>query len=331
VIIALIDVMIEPRVAIIVSNYNGVTIQYGRKNVLDICLQSLRKTSYKNYKVVFVDDCSSDNSVEYIKKKFPNVSILKNKANVGFARSNNGGIVFVLKRYNPSYVLLLNNDIAITDAEWLKKMVDVAESDKNIGIVGCKLVYPDGRIQHAGAFGGVRPHHRGRTENDMGQYEGIEDVEAVTGAVFLIKRALIKRIGLLDGNFFMGYEDLDYCIRARNAGFRIIYDGNVKLSHLERATLDNTKRFFTEQRNCAYFAMKHFGIADKMMAISFAIVGGMVTIENKDRVRRLRNIRLKDRPLWRLATTIRAAYDGYVLYRRNKTYRNNHFVVVRAI
>ena len=328
--------MSEPQVVIVVSNYNGATILYKGKSIIDTCLESLGKTNYKNFRVVVVDGCSSDNSVEHVRGKFPRVAIIRDKTNVGLARSINGGINFAL-RSNPSYVLLLNNDIIITDRDWLGKLVKVAESDGGIGIVGCKLVYPNGKIQHAGAFVGIVPRCRGRAETDNGQYDGIEDLEAVTGAVFLMKRAMIRKTGMLDGNFFMGFEDIDYCIRARSAGFRIVYDGNVKLTHLEGSTSTNSTdksmrdtTFYRNQRNYAYFVMKHFGISKKIQAAFVGIANGIFTVESKDRVRGIGSIRLKSRPLWRLGKTVQAAFDGRALYKSGRKYGDTrHFAVVR--
>ena len=330
--------MVEPRVVVVVSNYSGTTTLYRNRPIIDICLESLKRTSYKNYKVVVVDDCSPDNSVEHIKAKFPNVALLKGRTNVGFARSTNNGITFALG-LNPSYVLLLNNDIIITDRDWLGKLVEVAESDKGIGIVGCKLVYPNGKIQHAGVLAGITPRCRGRAEPDKGQYDRVEDMEAVVLAATLIKKAVIKKIGMLDGNFFMGYEDTDYCIMARYAGFRVVYDGEVELTHLEGATSTDHKdksmqdtMFYTYQRNYAYYTMKHFGMFKKVQAAFVELAASIIAIESKDRARVLGSVRLKSRPLWRLGKTIQAAFDGYAIYKSGRRYQSDHrFVVIRNV
>jgi GT2 family glycosyltransferase len=236
-------------------------------------------------------------------------------------------------------VLLLNSDIIITNKDWLGKLVEVAESDKRIGIVGCKLVYPDGKIQHAGVLAGIAPRCRGRAESDHGQYDLIEDMDAVVFAASLIKIAVINKIGMLDGNFMMGLEDTDYCIMARNSGFRVVYDGKVKLTHLEGSTTTSSKyksvqdtMFCAHQRNYAYYAMKHFGVLEKVQAAFVELAAALFSVESKDRVRGLGSVRLKSRPLWRLGKTIQAAFDGYAIYKSGKRYRSDHhFTMVRKV
>ena len=138
----LIWMSLNPEVCIIILNWNG-------KELLKDCLSSLLKlTGYPNYKVIVVDNGSTDGSLEYVKKNFPQVDVLPLDKNYGFAKGNNKGIKYALKKYKPRYILLLNNDTKIIQRDWLTKLVETAESDKKIGIVVPKLIYTDGRIQH---------------------------------------------------------------------------------------------------------------------------------------------------------------------------------------
>ncbi|MCL5238914.1 MAG: glycosyltransferase family 2 protein [Candidatus Marsarchaeota archaeon] len=308
-----------PRVAIVIGNYNGVSTQYEGKPLFDVCVHSIKQTAYKNYKVVVVDGGSTDGSVEYIEDRLRTAAIIKDKKNYGYARSNNGGIEFLIRRYNPQYILLLNNDIIVEDKDWLTNLVKTAERDKQIGIVGCKLIYPNGLIQHAGIKISIAPHNIARAERDTAQQDYVGEIDAVTGAVMLIKRKVINKVGLLDSNFFMGYEDIDYCLRTKRAGFKIVYNGKVKLVHLEGFTstysLDSKKKdllAFTGQRNYLYFAFKNFGFVNKILAIPVAFLMAIMSIEGKTRSRGLGSIRIKERVLWRIATTahaIRAAIE----------------------
>jgi GT2 family glycosyltransferase len=119
---------------------------------------------------------------------------------------------------------------------WLSSLVDAAEKDKEIGIVGCKLLYPDGTIQHAGMdFWPDRLRGKGQGGS---KFSSIEDMDAVTGACFLLTRALLLKIGGFDEVFSpYYYEDVDFCFRARAAGFKIKYAGNVALTHSEGASI----------------------------------------------------------------------------------------------
>ena len=135
----------------------------------------------------------------------------------------------------------LNNDILIPKSGWLKKLVETIESNSRIAIVGCKLLYPNNLIQHAGCFLSKSFlstlqvfYHRGRFES-ANKYSQIESVPAVTFATALAKKDLV---GKLDESYKMGYfEDMDKCCEVRKNGLEIYYNGNVQLYHYESATL----------------------------------------------------------------------------------------------
>jgi GT2 family glycosyltransferase len=320
-----------PFVIIIVTNFNGLTTYYKGKPIIEVCLKSLRKTDYKNYKVFVADGSSADKSVSYIKKKFSEVDITKDNINIGFTKSCNKAMKYAIKRYKPKYLVLFNNDLIVTNGNWLRELINIAENRSDVGLVGCKLLYPNGSIQHAGSVIGIAPYNRGRAEKDVGQYDKIEDLEAVTGAVLLIKKDVIDRIGYFDENFFIGYEDMDYCIRSREAGFKIVYDGNVSLIHLEGSTTTDSKDssrkelfMFTGQRNYIYFALKHFTLAGRIKAILIAIGGSVFSIESKNRSRRITNLRFKDRPFLRLWKTLQAIVAAYSMYNKKGFWWRNY-------
>lgn len=313
----------QPSVCIIISNYNGNTAIYNGKDLLYSLFTSLKKTKYQNYKIIMADDNSTDKSAKYVKEKFPYVKIIRNKKNGGFSKNNNNAIKYAIKRYKSKYIVLLNNDIIITDSYWLSKLVETAEKDSKIGIVGCKLIYPNGRIQHAGL---VKANYafanRSRGEVDRGQYDDIEKIIAVTFAVVLIKKRVLSKIGLLDENFFMGYEDADFCLRAIKQGFDVIYNGKIKLIHLEGFTSTNSVKeetrwfmFFTRMRNYAYFSYKQLGFMQRIIGISINILlGSFLTIEGPDRPRNLLSLRLNDNLTKRLFLACRAIHDGKKMF-----------------
>ncbi len=312
-----------PSAVIIVSNYNGASYFYKKHNILWNVLSSLKKTKYHNYKIVMADDKSTDKSVEYVKNNFPYVDIVINDSNGGFSKNSNKAIKYSMRKYKPDYVLLLNNDIIIIDDLWLNKLSKVAESDSKIGIVGCKLVYPTRRIQHAGIISANYAYaNRGRGEVDRGQYDKIEEVNGVTFALVLIKTKVFDEVSYLDENFFMGYEDIDFCLRAGKKGFRIIYDGEVKEIHLEGFTSTNFKNedvkrlmIFTDMRNYVYFSYKYLNLWQRLIGIYInLILGSFLTIEGRDRNRSMLNLRIKSRPIDRLKVFIRAIMAGRKLY-----------------
>jgi GT2 family glycosyltransferase len=168
--------------------------------------------------------------------------------------------------------LLLNNDVEITDEKWLENLIGGFESDNQIGIVGCKLLYPNGKIQHSGGIinlsGG---HNRGEGEKDTGQYDKIEFFNFVTGAVLMIKSDVIYKIGLLDEGFTpLYYEDVDWCVRARLFGYKVAYTPNSKLIHhcgSSANKLGQEKKMFYLRKSFIRFFLLNFQFKDILKRI----------------------------------------------------------------
>ena len=321
------EIKSEPLVAIIVSNYNGASNLYNGKSILFRCLKSLELTSYKNYKVIITDAHSTDKSRE-LTSEFNGAEFVDIGYRANFSENNNFAIRYAKKKYNPDYYLLLNNDIIITDRYWLKKLVDSAKRYK-AGMVGCQLLYPNGNIQHAGMlidyYGG---RNRGRGEKYRGQYNKIEEVPGVTFALVLISKKVIEKVGLLDENFNMGFEDVDYCIRARQNGFKIIYNGKIKATHLEGFSSTNSsseairfENFYKGQRNFIYLMHKHkeiFGLQNKIAGLFIYFLAAIISIEGWDRPRSFLSIRFKDNKWKRVVLSFKAILSAKKLYRGEK-------------
>jgi GT2 family glycosyltransferase len=239
------------KVAIIICTYN-------QEKLLEICLNSLKsKTNYKNYKVYFVDDSGIGEIGKNIKKKFKWVDVTANKKNSGFSKSNNVGIKKAIKDYNPDYVLLLNDDTEIVDKNWLNKIIETGESDDSIGILGCRIIYPDGSLQNLG--GKIEKWKIG----SISQFDEDEiiDVDHVMGACIMIKRKVIDKIGLLD-EIYAPYllEDTDYCLRAKEAGFRVVSLTGIKIIHKKGKSIDSVideKRLLVRFKNDIIFSRRH--------------------------------------------------------------------------
>ena len=287
------------------------------------CLDSLKGIDYSNYRVIVADDCSTDNSEELIRKDYPSVEIVKTASRSGFSVNNNNALHYARDRYNPEYFLLLNNDIILVREDCFSRIVDCASEDAGIGIVGVKLLYPEGKIQHAGITAGATVFNRGRAQQDRGQYDFIAEAEGVTGAFFLITAKALNTVGLFDEKLYMGMEDVDYCLRARKAGFKVVYNGLVSAVHLEGASSTHSQRqdfaderFIMNQTGNVYFAFKHLKNPFLIMSvIIYNLAGSILTIEDKNRSRRIGNIRFKDRIAWRFTETLKAIVMGYKVFR----------------
>lgn len=198
------------------------------------CIESITKMNFKNYEIILVDNGSTDNSAYIIKQKFPKITLIKNKRNLGFAEGNNVGIRHAIYEKKVDWVLLLNND-TIVDPNFLIELLNAAQRDRNIGVLGPKIYFLNSpRIWFAGGkinwFTGLAYNIR-KDKTDNGKFCEIKDVDYITGCAFMIKKEVIERVGLLDPDYFIYFEDADFCIRARRKGFRVVFVPKSKIWH----------------------------------------------------------------------------------------------------
>ena len=221
--------MISPRVSIIILNWNGLedTVE---------CMESLKKITYHNYEIIVVDNDSKGNDAQVLEDKFGDyVRLIRNNKNYGYTGGNNIGIRYVADNSAPDYFLILNND-TIVAPDFLGQMIKVAESDASIGIVGPKVYYyhfPK-RIQSAGGKVNMRTGQAsliGVKEIDAGQYDTQQEVDCVSGCCLLIKKEVIQKVGLFDESYFCYWDETDYCFRAREAGYKVLYIPEAKIWH----------------------------------------------------------------------------------------------------
>jgi GT2 family glycosyltransferase len=216
----------RPHVAIILLNWN-------QPDHTLACLRSLGELDYPNVTVTVVDNGSTDGSPALIRERFPNVTLIENGLNLGFAAGNNVAIEPAM-RAGADYVMLLNNDTEVAP-DMLRELVDVAESDAGVGIVGPKILYYDQPdvIWSAGgtvdAFG--FPGHVGADRPDDDPSDEPREADYVTGCAILVKRAVVEAIGVIDERFFIYFEETEWCARARRAGFRILYVPSARMWH----------------------------------------------------------------------------------------------------
>ena len=246
----------KKKVAIIIATCN-------QEKLLVDCLKSLKKTKYNNYKIFFVDD-TGKNLGKKIKKEF-DVDLITTKGFSGQSKVWNFGIKKALKE-NFDYFLLLDDDTEILDKDWLSNLIKVGESDKNIGIIGCGLIYPDGSMQHLGGY--IRGWKITKELNDR---KNVFEVDHVMGCFMLIKKSVINKIGLVD-EIYNPYllEETDYCVRAKNQGFKIVSVPYVKIIHKKGKTINtqsNAKRMFVRFKNDIIFSRRHFKLKDKLFRI----------------------------------------------------------------
>lgn len=216
-----------PKVSMVIVNWN-------READTAECLYSLKRIDYSNHEIILVDNGSQDSSPDNIQRRFQNVKLIRNRVNKGFAEGNNVGIREALKR-NADYILLLNND-TVVEADFLSSLVNVAEADSCIGMASPKINFYHDRDTIWFAGGSFlpfieKPSHLYYGQKDIGQVQDVTETEWISGCCMLIKREVLEKIGLLDADYFNNYEDVDFCVRAKRAGYKIAVVPQAKIYH----------------------------------------------------------------------------------------------------
>lgn len=202
-------------VSIIIPTFN-------RRHSLVRCLNSLQKISYHNTEIIVVDNGSTDDSVAILKKKFPKVTIVKLPENLGAVGSRNAGI----KLARGDYLLFVDDD-NIVSKNFLNQLVNLAKSDPYIGFVGPKMYYwqDKKRIWYAGVKINLltsRTQYLGINQIDHGQLDQVRPTDQIPN-VWLVKRPVLKKVGPLDDNYVMSYGESDWPMRAKRAGFKVLF------------------------------------------------------------------------------------------------------------
>ena len=218
-----------PRVSVIVLNWNGLddTIE---------CLESLRKVDYPDYRVVVVDNGSTGWDSRVLRERFGGWAVVvENDRNYGYAEGNNIGIRYAVKHYDPSYLLLLNND-TVVDPGFLSAMIEGALTDPAIAIVGPKIYWYDERerIQSAGGsfeWWSLHRSVRGAGEVDRGQFDQMTEVDWVSGSALLISQDAVQKVGLLYPAFFAYSEEIDWCARCKRVGYKVWFAPGARVWH----------------------------------------------------------------------------------------------------
>lgn len=245
------------KIAVVILNWNG-------KKLLEQFLPSVIAHS-KTAAIYVADNASTDDSVLFLKSTFPQVNIIKNTINGGFAKGYNDA----LKSVDADVFCLLNSDVEVTKG-WLAPIKQTFDSNKNTAIVQPKLLDFKQRqfFEYAGAAGGFidkfgYPYCRGRIfntlEKDHGQYNDVQSIFWASGACLFIQKHVYEALGGFDESFFAHMEEIDLCWRAKNLGYDVVYNGNSEVYHVGGATLNNSnpRKTFLNFRNSLFTLVKN--------------------------------------------------------------------------
>ena len=236
--------------SIIVVSWNG-------RQYLEPCLDAALAQMDSGDELIVVDNGSTDGSPALVRARYPDVRLIESEANQGFA----GGANLGLEAARGEALFLLNQDVVLQGGALAA--MSGALADPTVGVVGCKVLYPDGTVQHAGGVirwpRAVADHH-GVDQPDDGRWDVVQDVDYVTGAVWAFRRDVLETVGGLDLGFWPAYyEDTDYCFRARAAGLRVVYVPGAVAIHAESTALGKGSPAYLQafHRGRLRFVLKH--------------------------------------------------------------------------
>lgn len=250
-----------------------VIVNYNTKDLLKQTIESvINNTKGIEYEIWVVDNSSKDGSVEMVQEEFKSVKLIASKENLGFPKGNNVAI----KKATGRYILLLNSDTKVI-GDNLQNCVAYMDKHKDIGALGCKVELPDGTLDHACKRGFPTPEaslyyflklnkimknrkkYGAYTAEYLGEDE-VGEVDALMGAFMMIPRTVVDKVGMLDEEFFMYGEDIDWCYRIKEAGYKIMYYPKEKIIHFKGSSSKKKKAKTTYEfhRAMILFYRKHY-------------------------------------------------------------------------
>lgn len=264
--------MSQPKIGIVLVNLNCY-------QDTAVCIRSLNKINYTDYDIILVDNGSTDGSGDKLHAEFPNVVYLRSERNLGFTGGNNLGIEAALKR-EAGHVLLLNNDTIVTP-DFLKALVNRLAVDPTAAAVSGKIYYAPERMEgrdniiwYAGCFQKWHTgyHHTGVMEADEGKFETARQVPYASGCMMLMRGSVIREQGPLSDEFFIYWEEADWCHRAREKGYTCWYEPKSVIYHnFTNAPRGGEKPFYMymQTRNAFLYARRHYRGLKKLRYFMF--------------------------------------------------------------
>lgn len=256
------------KVYIIIVTFNDL------KHALE-CLESLEKLKKERLqiKILVVDNASFKFNPQILKKKFPKIILIENDKNLGFGRANNIGIRIALAK-RADFVLILNPDTKVTqDKNFIKKLIKTADSDKNIGILGPCIQHRTGQFTLYD-YGGILNINLARAWHiNKKKYLSGDPIERdfVTGACMLVKREVFEKAGFFDPGYFLYLEDVDFCLKVRKAGFKIVNVPSSKIFHFKGTSISDTKKIYYSFLSSLRFTVKWTPLIFKPVSVIYNV------------------------------------------------------------
>ena len=261
----------EIKTAVVVLNWNGIN---WLKKFLPILIEKS-----KGANIYIADNASTDNSVDYVNNNFPNVKVLKNFSNEGYAKGYNDA----LETLKEEFFVLINSDIEVTD-NWIKPIINLMEANSDIAACQPKILsfHDRNKFEYAGACGGFidtlgYPFCRGRIfsdlEDDNNQYNDITEVFWASGACLFVRAKYFKEVNGFDNDFFAHQEEIDLCWRLKNKGYKIMVNPNSAVFHVGAGTLNTSSplKTYLNFRNNLFMLYKNLSVLKLIITILFRL------------------------------------------------------------
>lgn len=270
------SILLNPELSIIIVSWNV-------SKLLEHCLLSIRKNVNLGYEVIIVDNNSSDNTVEMVRRKFPEFSLIANSKNIGFAAANNQA----LAQARGKWLLILNPD-TILFKDTVEKSLLYLKKNPEVGVLGGKILNPDLSLQpscrnlpdlSSQILILLKIHHFKPGLASLKKYfmadfkyQEIREVDQVMGAFLITKREVIEKAGFFDPNFFVWFEEVDFCRRVKQLGYKVIFFPEAKIIHHQGESFKQLmalKAQINFNRSLAYYFKKNHSYLSYLIILSF--------------------------------------------------------------
>lgn len=276
----------RPDISVVIVNWNA-------KDFLRLCIDSIKATFPPiTYSIIVADNASTDGSPDMIAEEYPEVLLLRSQKNLGYTGASNLG----MSRADSEYILLINPDLEFKPGA-VAAMIDFMQKNEDVGMVGPKLLCEDGSLQYNGRkfptfwreFLGVtrlykfaREYHDKKLSWGRSDFDKTVETDEISGACMLTRKSVIDKVGMMDERFFMYYEDVDWCLRVRKAGWRIFYIAEAVVVHFwmkSACQIGVVKSYAKLYRSQYLYWKKHHGMLPAVILriFSYGTLGIMRT------------------------------------------------------
>lgn len=291
-----------------------VIVSYNTENLLDACLSSVFKQTRCAFEVIVIDNASTDESLQIVRSKYPDVVLVSNDQNVGFAAANNQGFAIA----KGCQVLMLNPDTAILDSA-IDVMCSFLDDNPDVGAVGAQNLKPGGGIQKSchhfptlwtkiieyAQLSRLFPHARwaGKANMSYWCYDEVKEVDWLSGSCMMIRGEALRQVGHLDDAFFLYMEEVDWCFRAKKIEWKVVYTPEAKIVHyhgmssgqLEESQMISkniSKHYFASHY---YYFRKHYGhacaLATRALDVFYGLLFYVWNLPRRSEIGRIKRIR----------------------------------------